>query len=77
MIYPNPVNDYIYINLKGDKSKLNFTIYDNTGRIFKDKSSEAENGVLSLDVSSFPAGIYFLKVEGANFSKFTKFIKIN
>ncbi|WP_296620873.1 S8 family serine peptidase [Marivirga sp.] len=72
LIYPNPANQIIFIeNLNiGDQIYL----FDHTGRMI------LRQGVLSdekfnLDISSFDAGIYTLKVSRKKFSKYNKIIK--
>jgi|GEM_PF-2009402 len=66
-IYPNPVQDYLYI--RSDKQENEIQILDMTGRIIFSK--RVENG--KLNVNTLPKGIYYLKIKEAN--QLLKFIK--
>jgi len=65
LIYPNPVNDYLYIDyskLKTDKIEM----FDLLGKIVL--SEKIENGN-KVNVSSLPKGIYLLKLGNSNEQK--------
>ena len=65
-IYPNPVHQIIHINSKGDVLKLD--IYDYEGRLVYNTM----NNVKTIDVGSFPKGIYLMKInvqEGVKIQK--------
>ncbi len=65
-IYPNPVNDVLFIHLNGEKTELNLHIYDLNGKsLFSDKIF---HGTTSLNMNGFIPGIYIL-----NFSDKTHF----
>jgi hypothetical protein len=70
--YPNPVNDFISININ-DNSKINkISIYNSMG--LKISSIEKiENN--KIDISKLIRGIYFLKVETNNLTETIKIIK--
>ena len=60
-LYPNPVEDYLYIQ-SSDTTIKNIDIYNILGkRIY---SSTSEN---RLDMSSYSAGIYFVKINNSTF----------
>lgn len=59
-IYPNPVSSLLYIEHKG--KTLPVTLLDNFGRRLYEGSTLEK----SIDMSSFPAGIYMLKVGDVN-----------
>ena len=65
-IYPNPVHQIIHINSKGDVLKLD--IYDYEGRLVYNTM----NNVKTINVGSFPKGIYLMKInvqEGVKIQK--------
>lgn len=68
-IYPNPVQNFIFINSNSSISKIE--IYDLTGRIILSKITSDDR----IDISNFKSGNYILKVyTEKDFSKF-KIIK--
>jgi len=64
-IYPNPASDKITVSaeLKTDNAQLR--IYDLTGRLLKEQAI-INHQSLSIDCSSFSAGIYFVKMNDGN-----------
>ncbi len=63
LMYPNPVKDKLTIRNTGLKIE-NIYITNTTGQIVFSKFVESER--LEIDMSSFPAGIYFLNAESKN-----------
>lgn len=58
VLYPNPAKDYIIVDFLNEVSS--FSIYAITGKcVFEEQSCNLLNK--TLDISWFPAGIYFLK----------------
>lgn len=72
MLYPNPVRDIL--NIKNYNGDGNIEILDTSGRLLKNVGGNAKNG--SINVSTLPAGNYYLKIAGKNqqiqLLKFTK-----
>ena len=58
IVYPNPVHNTLFLELKEDKNRIVLT--DLLGRKLFDETVPAN---YSLDMSSFKAGLYFLRVE--------------
>lgn len=56
-IYPNPVNETIYIN-QTNHQKVKTTIYDMSGK--KIQSHTLENNVSAFDIKSLNQGLYFV-----------------
>ncbi len=78
IIYPNPARDFIVIDLNNQNiSQVSASIYSYDGKILlmKDLSGIMENKI-RLDISSFPPGIYFVKIKGENFSFSEKILKM-
>ena len=83
IVFPNPFIDdlNILINLKSEEFIL-VHLHDILGRqlsigISKKYSSSNESLVMKIETekTNLPAGIYFLKVNGANWTKTIKVIK--
>jgi len=62
IIYPNPVNDFLYL----DKEVQKITLKDLSGKIIN-----VNTDVSKIDMSNFSPGIYFIDIEQKNASKET------
>ena len=69
-IYPNPVNDRLYI----ETQTLTIEIYDIYGRR-QVTETPSHQGNLSIDVSNLKSGVYFVKVVTENDETVQRFIK--
>jgi hypothetical protein len=68
-VYPNPVQDKLFVQAS---TSGQISIADATGKIIT--STEASNaGTTTLDVSSLPAGLYFVYDAGGAVTKFLKY----
>lgn len=58
-IYPNPATDLIYFEIPAfaEEDKIQIEIYDASGRLVNLSKPQTN----SLDISSYPTGIYFIK----------------
>ncbi len=74
IVYPNPVSNMINFDFNGSKTG-NIEVIDDSGRIVF--SGTAENGTNSVDLSTFPSGLYILKVDGEGQTFAKKIIKNN
>lgn len=77
-IFPNPTTDYLFYRLRNDLMEtLEVHIYDAQGRLFKqihiDKSARELSG--SIELSTFPAGLFLLKIRQGNERLVKKFMK--
>ncbi len=72
LIYPNPVDDFLFIDL--DKPReLEVTILDVQGKeVVKQMLTGLRN---QLDISGLRKGVYFVKIEGQEFNKIEKISK--
>ncbi|CAM3880532.1 Secretion system C-terminal sorting domain-containing protein [Flavobacterium branchiophilum] len=79
VVYPNPFTEKLNINLKKiELQNTNITIFNSNGsEIFsKFYKNSINNEILSIDdLSTYSAGIYFLKIQSDNDSKTFKIIK--
>src|SRR5690606_32330249 len=65
-LYPNPVNEKLFIHLKDGLLIDNYTIIDLTGKVLVNGSIKTSEIESKIDVSYLSAGSYLLKVEFAN-----------
>lgn len=67
-VYPNPATDIINVNLELDEAQdVTYILTDAAGRILtRSIERNIEKANYSMDVTSFPAGVYFLTAETAN-----------
>ncbi len=76
-ISPVPADDFVNINLASDlASKVTIQLFDITGKILELREidqNEAED-VVTLDVSAFSAGIYFVSVSTSSFTQTSRLI---
>jgi len=72
LIYPNPAQDFIYLkSLSEDNFKID--IFDTSGRkVLQSFGLGLEN---KIDISSFNAGFYVLKITGSHHTESIQFIK--
>ncbi|MDR1724634.1 MAG: T9SS type A sorting domain-containing protein [Tannerella sp.] len=61
VLYPNPANDVLYVDLGNETAgSYDIRLYNSTGKI--QCRTKAREGIVELDVSKFPNGIYFMRV---------------
>jgi len=70
IIYPNPVNAVLNIELKDVEEKVNINIFNSSGILIK--SLDLSDQFNEIDVSSFPKGMYLITENGKMISKFIK-----
>jgi hypothetical protein len=61
-IFPNPVKDKLEIRNLNGGTKISILIYNNIGEKVFETHEEKVPSQLSINVSSFTAGIYFLEL---------------
>jgi len=70
-IYPNPVNDKLYININKRSGSEIFQIIDYQGKIVCEKNNLTEN---YIDVSMLANGIFILKYSDKKYYSIKKFV---
>jgi uncharacterized protein (DUF2249 family) len=70
-IYPNPTNGELFVSHPLN-SEFNITITDITGKVLNTTTLQNNE---SVDVASYPQGMYFIQVESRNERNTYKFIK--
>jgi len=73
-IYPNPSEDYVVINLD-NRVDWSYTVIDQFGRVMIIEKIIRANQH-SFDISNFPSGIYFIRVDTYEQTQTVKLIKI-
>ena len=71
-VYPNPVNDKLYIEAEAEIEEI--VIYDVYGR-HQATETPSHQGNLSVDVTDLNSGVYFVKVVTENGEAVQRFIK--
>jgi parallel beta-helix repeat protein len=75
-VFPNPAQNTISIQLKDNaNSDLQITIYNALGQNVKTINTFSEKGLISIDISSFEAGVYFISIGNKKEVIYGKFIK--
>ncbi|NCT17692.1 MAG: hypothetical protein AUK33_06905 [Flavobacteriaceae bacterium CG2_30_34_30] len=67
VLYPNPVQDFLHIE-NGGNSLTSISLYAISGRVVFKTSSNLQQ----IDLSRFPAGLYFITLEDDRGGKVTK-----
>lgn len=77
-IYPNPTNGEFTMEIEDVKGYKYFSISDSQGReIYKVNFEQGQKGEYSqiIDLSSFPSGIYMMRLVNESFIQFGKILK--
>ncbi|MBQ0116388.1 MAG: T9SS type A sorting domain-containing protein [Flavobacterium sp.] len=64
VLYPNPATDEVYLNLPAGFTNTTFEIFASNGSLVCKSIYEKRNQ--TIDVSDFPAGVYWLRMPGYN-----------
>lgn len=79
LIYPNPVDDYLNIQIMGLTSEIvAFHVFDILGKLVMQQNSVSKNNLYRLQVSQLTSGNYFIQgytPKGETFGKI-QFIKL-
>ncbi|GAA3619195.1 T9SS type A sorting domain-containing protein [Flavivirga jejuensis] len=71
--YPNPINDYLNIEIEKEFIDSRFSIFEISGKAIK--SGTFENKLNSIDLENISNGVYFLTINKDHLTKTIKFIK--
>ncbi|MEN0051455.1 MAG: T9SS type A sorting domain-containing protein, partial [Bacteroidota bacterium] len=73
--YPNPASDLLTVALEGlSPTPLQLRILDTQGRILQEQSFHSTD-LIELNVSDYPAGLYFVQVWGEDWQVVEKVLK--
>jgi len=79
LVYPNPVADYLNLQINGLKSEnIAFQVFDVAGKLVLTQNGSGNNSVYRLNVHTLSAGDYFINgytPQGESFGQI-KFIKL-
>ncbi len=67
IIYPNPAQDFINVNVR---NKTDYSIYNIAGQFLQFGTIDTVDN--ALDVHNLPSGVYFIKLNNADTIKFVK-----
>jgi hypothetical protein len=74
-VYPNPAKDQLIIELgKGSNEKLFIELISIEGKQMVTQQLSPMETNLKLKLNGIPAGVYFIKVNGANFQEAKKVV---
>ncbi len=78
-LYPNPVNKNIFIKIHNNSDKIEqLSIFNSIGQIiYMEKERNKNNRKITIDISDYKAGLYFIKLKTENRIIIKKFIKQN
>ena len=62
-VYPNPAGDYALVELSTIYGEAKLKIYDNIGQLIQSISVDKGEQLISLDLSEYAEGLYFLNIE--------------
>jgi hypothetical protein len=68
VVYPNPVQDMLYVDLLNNHANAGFTLFDRMGRMVMNGRFDRSPGV--LDMRSLAAGIYVLEVRAGGVMRY-------
>ncbi|HLU89668.1 MAG TPA: T9SS type A sorting domain-containing protein, partial [Cyclobacteriaceae bacterium] len=77
-MYPNPVDDYIILEFKGEiPESMRILVYDQLGKIHLDKETEVQTPLLDIQHlrHRLIPGVYYLRIQTQGQQKVFKFLK--
>ncbi|MBN9293083.1 MAG: T9SS type A sorting domain-containing protein [Flavobacteriia bacterium] len=74
-VYPNPANSTVTIEIPGNKWDATYEVIDLVGKVVYKSTIPSDQILTQLDVTSFPSGVYQIKVNtNDNRASIKKFI---
>ncbi len=75
-MYPNPAESTIFVDVvKGSGETIGYKVLDAAGKLLLNEIWDSENQLISIDISSWPKGVYIIQVESGGDSEVMKFVK--
>ena len=75
IVFPNPVDALVNINFKQEpKTAIKTTLYDTSGKVVMNAENKPSTQ-MSLDMTSYPSGVYILTINAENKVFTTQLIK--
>ena len=76
LAYPNPTIDWVQLYVGGSDPNVKLQLSDLMGRVYVSQEFEVPvNRTLELQMNSYPSGMYFIQVQGAQVKSTLKVIK--
>jgi PKD repeat protein len=72
-IYPNPASTLLHVQVSGNAQKVNIKVYNAIGQIIDDFN--VENNRAEINLSNYPAGIYYIGADDGTENTLKKFIR--
>ena len=74
-LYPNPAKEEINIPVPGINTTYDIKLVDMQGKVVHAGSERNTQGVLRVDISSYPPGLYHIQLHGEQMFYFGRFVK--
>lgn len=75
-LYPNPVDDKLFLKMANTSPQVNCTIYDISGmEVFNTNFNNIQNNSIEIDSHQFKKGIYIIQLKSNNGIQTSKFVK--
>jgi len=76
LVYPNPSDARYNLKITNITGKMDMSIMDITGQILRQEAVNSVSGLYKteIDLSTYPKGVYFLRLQGDNISKVERLI---
>jgi len=75
VLYPNPVEDALSIQIGGGVTNLDVSVFDQQGRLLEQGQYDVINGEIQLDFTGRSRGVYFVRLDGMEAKGIYKVIK--
>ena len=74
-VYPNPANNYVFIELKESTEKITIEIFDMPGNLVKAATFGNPQKYTSIPVEDLSRGLYSIRIKSVNGLAVRKFVK--
>lgn len=61
-VFPNPASDYLIITDLPNINTYQIKLFNLEGKLVQENTSDKTNGILRMDVSDVPTGMYFIRI---------------
>jgi hypothetical protein len=74
-VFPNPANNILNLQAKGDNEFATLKIVDATGRILQEEKILLSGNIYKINIKNLPKGVYDLTLQNKIINKHQKFVK--
>lgn len=75
-VYPNPVNDYLFIKIEESIEANILSIYDVAGRLVLEKKVNEDEKILGIDLKDFTTGLYRIDITDTKGKRYGKTVMV-